>query len=360
MQLKEKKTSMERDKRKLESELEKQRQTIGKQVFLQVVQKRQQTDSPTQFSEQTAQAQANSSQSESPVPSQASSNSPNTSISNKEGSRRQWDKTQKNFIDLENDTNQNSRNKLAEAPTGASSVSSMSTPSSSASQSPPLTNNSNAETKQTNLNDMAANLSKSRDEVVKAIASLNNMTKVGNKFIPSSQNTSNNMVKDIEVLNNKLTELQSEINRLTLLQHNQPNGKASPQVNKSYNIIEEKKSLENEIKLEAEEKVEEASDENGAFFISFGSGTAKREKPPALTPKKNLIFVKTNEDKQNESKKSTNQSNNNLLMTAKPSTVGINENSLSNDLNLNDGNDGDIDGGSSDGDSSELKQRKKR
>ena len=40
MQLKEKKSSMERDKRKLESELEKQLQKIGKQVFLQVVQKK--------------------------------------------------------------------------------------------------------------------------------------------------------------------------------------------------------------------------------------------------------------------------------------------------------------------------------
>ena len=44
MQLKEKKSSMERDKRKLESELERQRQKIGKQVFLQVVQKKQQND----------------------------------------------------------------------------------------------------------------------------------------------------------------------------------------------------------------------------------------------------------------------------------------------------------------------------
>lgn len=32
---------------------------------------------------------------------------------------------------------------------------------------------------------------------------------------------------------------------------------------------------------------------DGSFFISFGSGTAKREKPLALTPKKNLIFVKS-------------------------------------------------------------------
>ena len=42
MQLKEKKSLMERDKRKLESELDKQRQNIGKQVFLQVVQKKSQ------------------------------------------------------------------------------------------------------------------------------------------------------------------------------------------------------------------------------------------------------------------------------------------------------------------------------
>jgi hypothetical protein len=40
MQLKEKKILMEKDKRKLESELERQRQTISKQVFLQVVQKK--------------------------------------------------------------------------------------------------------------------------------------------------------------------------------------------------------------------------------------------------------------------------------------------------------------------------------
>jgi hypothetical protein len=36
MQLEEKKRAMERDKRKLETQMEKQRQTIGKQAFLQV------------------------------------------------------------------------------------------------------------------------------------------------------------------------------------------------------------------------------------------------------------------------------------------------------------------------------------
>lgn len=36
MQLEEKKRAMERDKRKLETQMEKQRQNIGKQAFLQV------------------------------------------------------------------------------------------------------------------------------------------------------------------------------------------------------------------------------------------------------------------------------------------------------------------------------------
>jgi hypothetical protein len=36
MQLEEKKRAMERDKRRIESEMEIQRQTIGKQAFLQV------------------------------------------------------------------------------------------------------------------------------------------------------------------------------------------------------------------------------------------------------------------------------------------------------------------------------------
>ena len=109
MQLKEKKSSMERDKRKLESELEKQRQKIGKQVFLQVVQKKPQqqqnenltvltsTQSPQKVMEQ--QLLADRSQ-------LLLSNSPNKSVSLlKETPRRQWDKTQKGFIDLESDSN---------------------------------------------------------------------------------------------------------------------------------------------------------------------------------------------------------------------------------------------------------------
>ena len=51
MQLKEKKNTMERDKRKLEAELDRQRQTIGKQVFMQVVHQR--NNSPHQQQQNT-------------------------------------------------------------------------------------------------------------------------------------------------------------------------------------------------------------------------------------------------------------------------------------------------------------------
>ena len=286
MQLKEKKSSMERDKRKLETELEKQRQTIGKQVFLQVVQKKSHTqDQQVEPIKQTE--SLNNSSCESPTPSQTTS-SPNTSNTNREATRRQWDKTQKTFI---NELDQANKEEFqTNLNTGTSSVSSLSTPTSSASQSPPLNTNEKQSSPKSHIDPMAVDLSKayySRDEVIKAIESLkekyinsSTMNKVGQNG--NGMNTPNSMVKDIEVLNNKLTELQSEINRLTSIQQNQPNSKTNGL--KTQNEI-----VEQNAKEQSEQNENNAE---GSFFISFGNGMAKREKPN-LTPKKNLIFIKS-------------------------------------------------------------------
>ncbi|CAF0704892.1 unnamed protein product [Brachionus calyciflorus] len=365
MQLKEKKTSMERDKRKLETELEKQRQTIGKQVFLQVVQKK----SHEQLIEPIKQIESsNNSSCESPTPSQLT-NSPSSSnlntSSNREATRRQWDKTPKTFISDLDQTKDFLSNNIN---TGTSSVSSLSTPTSSASQSPPL----NEKQHKAPIDNMSVDLSKayySRDEVIKAIESLKDKYIYSSSMNKHGQNgngiNSNNMVKDIEILNNKLTELQAEINRLTLQQQNQTNKKISQIKN---NIAQQEVEL---VEHQTNSKNEEEKNENqneGSFFISFGNGQAKREKP-TLTPKKNLIFIKTNEEKQ-ENKTPSITKTSNLLMTAVKQGTNItntpntnNNNSNNNQIDnsdnqlVNDGHEGDIDG--SDGDSNDLKQRKK-
>lgn len=118
MQLKEKKSTMERDKRKLETELERQRQTIGKQVFLQVVQKKQQnqSESPTSLTSSNQITTTTLINNNNNTTTNNNSNN-NTQTSNnqnllpeivnpkspRETTRRQWDKTNKNnsLIDLE-------------------------------------------------------------------------------------------------------------------------------------------------------------------------------------------------------------------------------------------------------------------
>jgi hypothetical protein len=416
MQLKEKKSLMERDKRKLESELDKQRQNIGKQVFLQVVQKKSQ-EQPNEPLTPIADKQTNPNFTQNPSPvnniNHIINNSP-LNTKEKETPRRQWDKT-KNFIDIENENSANKNLNLK--PTlqtiepannvivGASSTSSLSTPSSSASQSPPLNTNTRAKsndnsltnnliinqntTNSSNVESMAFDLSKayySRDEMLKAIDALKEKyVKESNAAsdmaaqASSKLNTSNSsktgsaMVRDIEVLNSKLSELQNEINRLTLLQQkqhqtqhlqaqkflNRANLTEANSNHNSFNLGEEKKHLSDKENNDKSHSAEVANNTNtddgdGSFFISFGSGVAKRDKP-ALTPKKNLIFVKTNNDEKSplllaEAKKPANQ-NTNLLMAAEtpkqPGLITLN----------NDGSEGDIEG-SSDGDSAELQRKK--
>lgn len=318
MQLKEKKSMMERDKRKLEAELDRQRQTIGKQVFLQVVQQKTQLESSDQQNEAK---QAGSIKDSTP--------------------RRQWDKSQhKNLI---NEIESDSTNKNVELPGSnnnnngiASSTSSMSTPSSSASQSPPISNNqANKQGSHNTQIDMAmsVDLSKayySRDEVIRAIESLkskytkeamNNATNI--TVNRAHQNATNNvnssvMVKEIEALNGKLADLQNEINRLTLLQQKQsspvPNAVVAANSNNSNNtttdtshfnsnssfvLSEERRHMNNSMNDESNNNQEipfsnhqTAPQAEGPFFISIGNGSAKREKP-TLTSKKNQIFVKS-------------------------------------------------------------------
>lgn len=268
---------MERDKRKLESELEKQRQTIGKQVFLQVVQKKQQQQ--TNGNEQVQILQQQLSQLGSPLDAGSQSEK---SVGGANNVRRQWDKTHKNIIDIENETGASVPVSQVEAAPAqpTNSTSSMSTPSSSASQSPPmgkLATGAGAAS-----DPMAVDLSKayySRDEVMKAIESLKDKytkesttttttpTSTLVQTTPSSSSTSatriasSNIVKDIEVLNNKLAELQSEISRLTLLQQKQQTQQqlnhSLKQLNKSLNeqpptvVDAEKRLLEQQTAKEA-------------------------------------------------------------------------------------------------------------
>lgn len=245
MQLKEKKNIMERDKRKLEAELGRQRQTIGKQAFFQVVSQKPHSTDPSTNTDHLVHMQQLLSNNN---PNESTSPSPSNKSNSKETPRRQWDKTPQNaLIDIENNTNSNSNPKNNQVITnnGSSSTtttSSMSTPSSSASQSPPMTNNNQSNKQSVNKQEsvMSVDLSKayfSRDEVMRAIESLKEkygkeaghinsllMNGGANLNKPNSNNNTNNsnMVKEIEILNNKLSELQNEINRLTLLQQQKP------------------------------------------------------------------------------------------------------------------------------------------
>lgn len=111
MQLKEKKSTIEKDKRKLESELERQRQTIGKQVFLQVVQKKQQQQNEIVTSPMMNVPTTTSTNTTTTTQIINNGNNQNAIIANnttnllpdilnpkspRETTRRQWDKTNKN------------------------------------------------------------------------------------------------------------------------------------------------------------------------------------------------------------------------------------------------------------------------
>jgi hypothetical protein len=322
MQLKEKKNTMERDKRKLEAELDRQRQTIGKQVFMQVVHQR--NNSPHQQQQNTNQAETDT---------LTAQQSPRTNLNlAKETPRRQWDKTPKALMDLEKETT-NSNSLMNAAPAAASnSTSSMSTPSSSASQSPPISNSNNKtkanepppqqpNTQNDNSMIMSVDLSKayySRDEVIKAIESLKekygketnniNMLLMGNSTQLVNSNNSNtnkqassvangNMVKEIEILNGKLSELQNEINRLTLLQQKAPESETQqashPPAPTAFVVDLNASFNSNNSNANASESSTQPAHHDGSFFISIGNGAPKREKPPTLTPKKNLIYVKS-------------------------------------------------------------------
>jgi hypothetical protein len=331
---------MERHKRTNEAEVERKRQTIGKQVFLQVVQHTGKNNSQVVVNEPT---------SVDPPQPQQRSPKPTTPNNPKETTpRRQWDKTPKTLMDLENgESFKTGNNNVSNAlKNNSNSTSSMSTPSSSASQSPPMAVTTTAPKTQSRAttetapvmqtavntqdsNIMSVDLSRAyhtRDEVTKAIDSLKdqfgkeatniNMMLMGNNTAQNNNNNNantsspassgkanlnDNMMKEIEMLNGKLGVLQSEIHRLTLLQQN-PSGDEKQQIIKtkpqatafvidlnsaSFNLAEEKKS-------QAESnQTKDNQNSDGPFFISIGNGTAKREKPPTLTPKKNLIFVKS-------------------------------------------------------------------
>jgi len=253
MQLKEKKSNMERDKRKMECELEKQRQNIGKQVFLQVVQKNKKDESsllltPAQ-SKPPVETELPSSTNGllSPLTLQTSSPSNNNQPSSLT-SRRQWDKSHMKTFDLEQQNHLPNESKKMLSTQNVKANSSMSTtPTSSASQSPPSANTHKLHNQQQQQVDLTKT-SYSRAEMSKAIEILkekfvqeslnvaqaaeqikksqnnrlsNNQSTMSHNNNNNNNNNSTAMVKDIEVLNGKLADLQNEINRLTLLQQKQ-------------------------------------------------------------------------------------------------------------------------------------------
>lgn len=330
MQLKEKKSSMERDKRKLESELEKQRATIGKQVFLQVVgntnnntnnatvntntitKDPKMMDLKQKVSAMTIPKFSPKQSHEPPTLQQAESHKPSlleppptTTTANLKDStphRRQSDKSQKSFIDLENDSKQ--------------------------------------QTAQPAIADLSK-ASNSRDEMIRTIEVLKSTTiALANKAATvateqSRQSGSDSAVKDIftelQKANSKLAELQNEIQRLSLLQQQQ---QQITTTNKSFTVNAQPIELVNdEFEVDNSDSTDElnnpspeeekeqlapaevvaAAPVEEAFFISFDNGAAKREKPPALTPKKNL-FVKTDASQQDNDE--SPQVSKHLLMTA--------------------------------------------
>lgn len=276
MQLKEKKSSMERDKRKLESELERQRQTIGKQVFLQVVQKKQmnQTELEAKFSDLTIPKfqPKNTPANEAAV--QKLTPTPTESVQKEKDNapRRQWDKSQKNMIDLENDNKQLNLHIASQTTTTTTlvhrnqkenSISTSSSSSSSASQSPPLNSRHNVPDLKPSNEVEKPDLSKaycSRDEMIKTIEVLKSTTVAPASkaaTVVASHNTnsgSDSAVKDIdsELLkaNSKLAELQNEIARLSELQQQQQHGHSTQKSISENNSTKESLSESNDLNEE--------------------------------------------------------------------------------------------------------------
>ncbi len=367
MQLKEKKTLMERDKRKLESELEKQRQTISKQAFLQVVAKKSEVVSPEmrqkisamtipkfQGPETTVNPEKIEKTPKSPqkVPDNSTtknieSHSPRLS----EAPRRQWDKSNKGFIDIENEPLKNRQQNGDKSPLESTKPVDATTIS------------------KTNY---------SRDEMIKKIEVLKSTTMAlaskaaATTTVGNSSTDSDSACRDIDTelskANNKLLELQSEIARLNLLQQQQQvhqTGQSftinKAQIEGEFNFAVQDEQLtstsSNAIVDELTETTtktmsENDTDKDGAFFISFGSGGAKREKPATLTPKKNL-FIKTSPQ---DMEPTTSTTNNSLLMTAitdgKQTITKSTSRNVAEQLDV----DNPADDDSSDGD---VKQRKK-
>jgi len=351
MQLKEKKSSMERDKRKLESELERQRLTIGKQAFLKVVGKKSEAVSPEMRQkisamtipkfqaleagakppkiDLTPQPEAPKATSTDSTPSRPfESSSPRLS----DVPRRQWDKSNKGFIDLENEPHTRQKTVHESAKPLDTSIS------------------------KTNY---------SRDEMMKKIEVLKSTTiALASKAATTANRStdSDTACKDIDTelskANNKLFELQNEIARLNLLQQQQVHQTGQSftvnKVDEDLNFAvqdEQQASISSNAVIEEPTEAENDTEKDGAFFISFGNGSAKREKPPALTPKKNL-FVKTSPQEAEPS--ITSVSSNSLLMTAisdGKKTITKSHN-VPEQVDIDDGDDDD----SSDGD---MKQRRK-
>lgn len=286
MQLKEKKSTIEKDKRKMESELERERQKIGKQVFLQVVQKKQQQQQQVDTTTTSPVAQSS--------PINNTQTQPDMLLkSPREPTRRQWDKTNKinsliEIVDQQNEGQAQAVTTATTATTNSNSTSSMSsTPTSSASQSPPSSKTANTMANP-ELSQMAVDLSKayySRDEVMRAIESLKDRylkeshspsgpaleAALANKTSPTWTGSGGNnssrglpnvtIVREIESLSGKLRDLQNEISRLTLQQQQvQQQGQKTSPINRASVVLSTHSNAVPETSSPTEKSVSENAD----------------------------------------------------------------------------------------------------
>jgi hypothetical protein len=405
MQLKEKKTTMERDKRKLESELDKKRQTVGKQAFLQIFQTKQQQklksddDNDDEKEYETSNKEENeSAQMKTPQPPPSINlhneqkmtpefvNNNNNKISSPttpttpttiqkqvslETPRRQWDKSNLNhqFIDLESEskttsitttqTNSKGLSKitgssgyaLATALTTSSSASPIS--ASSHSQSPPSQNKNNNKTIQNGSETLnRVNLSKayySRDEVLKTIEQFTANVEVTTTTTTTTPKNENDETKEeIESPSKPINkEIEGLTNKLAELQNeiNRLNLLQQKQQQQPPQIATTTTTAQKETEKDEITKPE-------SFFISIGDNNDNK-------PTNQLS------NHQNQQLNTIKATNHNLLMKAHNDLEVFNKKFTNNgngdeatvyNIDVDDGEDG---GSEESGDSFDLKQRKR-
>lgn len=320
MQLEEKKRALRRDESKKESEIEKNRLSIGKQAFLQIVSKKFDS-SQQQLNNTTLNNSTTKSTQEMKVVEEISINSthqlnetsalllsPNNSKSTEiifrdHSPRKQWDKNPSTITETLIPMASLELNKSIKSDHS----------SNSASQS---------------LLDLTKPYY-SREEMLKALESKANESPIKKLDTPS-------LNSDIDGLNSRINEIQKEISRLSFVQtdvkkstSNQikvtsipPMSTATVSQENSLNTPKQRTSLSFNTEFNHFDSMptnthdNNSLDDNEAFFISFGTGAAKRQKP-VLSDKKSIVNVKSIEPTQyhhnGKLNRTQNQSDESLL-----------------------------------------------